>query len=327
MHRYERLIEDWAKSRAAQLGLKSGNLTAAYIPNIGGFTNRSFHVTDGCRRLHVKFVPADNVGRLERWAAAGHHLTRYYTAPAVVDVIAQEMIPGFPYGLVFEYAEGQPLTEVEQPEHVMEDVMRTIARLHRDRGLAGMIGQASNVSYADAFNEVYISRFEEDLEVIGEGRALLDFVSNETIAWFRDETARLKADVERSAAFAGKAQDVVHNDMNGHNVLAAEGGFTIIDWDDLTAEGDAAADYSMLLWPLRGTEAADRLRALVPVLAGPETAERLALYDRAKLLDDVIDVLADYIDAERYPEQRAEAQRRTKATYLRAYPEYRACYG
>ncbi|WP_341277986.1 hypothetical protein [Paenibacillus sp. FSL H8-0537] len=53
----------------------------------------------------------------------------------------------------------------------------------------------------------------------------------------------------------------------------------------------------------------------------------MELYFRAKLLDDVIDVLADYVEAEKVPEHREEAQRTTRAMHLHSYPQYLAKYG
>ena len=44
--------------------------------------------------------------------------------------------------------------------------------------------------------------------------------------------------------------------------------------------------------------------------------ERLELYFRAKLLDDVIDVLADYVEAEQLPEVKAHTQERAKETHF-----------
>lgn len=54
--------------------------------------------------------------------------------------------------------------------------------------------------------------------------------------------------------------------------------------------------------------------------------ERIEFYFRAKLLDDVIDVLADYVEAEQVPELKEMAQKRAKEIHLRAYPEYLSLY-
>jgi hypothetical protein len=57
-------------------------------------------------------------------------------------------------------------------------------------------------------------------------------------------------------------------------------------------------------------------------IVGEEDARRLPVYFRAALLDEVIDVLADYIDAEQYPTVKAQAQERARRTHLEAL----SCY-
>ena len=114
-----------------------------------------------------------------------------------------------------------------------------------------------------------------------------------------------------------------HNDMNWQNVLSYDANnFWIIDWDDLEVNGDAAADYSVFLWPLYGTKDWPLLKNKVISIAGYEVLDRIEFYFRAKLLDDVIDVLADYIEAEDIPELKEVTQSRAKQTHLHAYAEY-----
>lgn len=48
----------------------------------------------------------------------------------------------------------------------------------------------------------------------------------------------------------------------------------------------------------------------------------MEFYFRAKLLKHVIDVLADYIEAENIPTVKEVTQRRAREIHLRAYPEY-----
>lgn len=62
-------------------------------------------------------------------------------------------------------------------------------------------------------------------------------------------------------------------------------------------------------------------------VAGDKTVERLSCYFRAKLLDDVIDVLADYVEAEEMPEVKDKTQKRAKKIHLQAYQKYRLLYG
>jgi hypothetical protein len=51
------------------------------------------------------------------------------------------------------------------------------------------------------------------------------------------------------------------------------------------------------------------------------------LYLRARLLDWVIDVLADYIEAEVAPEQRDRVQTEKKRQHLQALALYQSRYG
>lgn len=85
-------------------------------------------------------------------------------------------------------------------------------------------------------------------------------------------------------------------------------------------------DYSVLLWPLYKSKDWTYCRDLVIDLAGRAILERIEFYFRAKLLDDVIDVLADYVDAEHVPELKEMTQKRAKEMHLRAYPEYLRLY-
>jgi len=86
-------------------------------------------------------------------------------------------------------------------------------------------------------------------------------------------------------------------------------------------------DYSVLLWPLTNDPSWPIWRDKVLAVAGAAVVERLELYFRAKLLDDVIDVLADYVEAEQVPEHREETQSKARAIHLKSYPEYLAKYG
>ncbi|MFC4102508.1 phosphotransferase family protein [Paenibacillus xanthanilyticus] len=298
--------------------------------NPGGFCNLSMHVTDGSTRLHVKLAPPDTADRLRQWARVSDYLAEHYAAPRLVHAMDRELVSGYPYGLVFTYIEGAtPLAGAGNPEAVLPAVMETVAKLHRDDVLRDMLPKAEIRTYAEAFEDEYITRFTEDLEGICESRELLrDFVSDETITWFGEEIERLRETVRRTPAFLLPAEDVVHNDLNGNNVLTCDvDGFRIIDWDDLSGDGDAAMDYSVLLGPLRHDSSWPLWKNKVSAAAGGAVVDRLELYGRAKLLDDVIDVLADYVEAEHVPEHREEAQRKAKAIHLQAYPLYLAAYG
>ena len=326
----ERKIAEWASANADVIGICPNKIRASYIYNPGGFGNLSIRLTDGSTRLHVKLAPPSKAARLRQWSGVSDYLTEHYTAPRLIHTIDREIVPGYPYGLVFEYIEdATPLTEARNPEAALTGVMENIARLHRDDRLRGMLPMVETRTYAEAFEDEYISRFTDDLEGIRGSRELLrDFVSDETISWFGEEIGRLRETVRQSPAFLLPAGDIVHNDLNGNNVLTcSRDGFRIIDWDDLSGQGDAAMDYSVLLWPLTHDPSWPIWRDKVLAGAGAAAVERLELYFRAKLLDDVIDVLADYVEAEQVPEHREEVQRKARAVHLHSYPQYLAKYG
>ncbi|SEO06942.1 aminoglycoside phosphotransferase family protein [Paenibacillus sp. OV219] len=328
----KQLITEWAIANANLLGLVSNNhIQASYIYNPGGFNNLSVRLTDGRTQLHVKLVLPHKSERLQQWARVSDYLTEHYAAPKLVHEIDNEIVPGYPYGLVFEYIEdATPLAEARFSEDTLIRVMETAAKLHRDDHLRRMLPNADKRSYVEAFEEEYISRFMEDLDgILGSRELLKDFVSDETIAWFGEEIERLRERVRQTPAFLHPATDVVHNDLNGNNVLTCGegGGFRIIDWDELHGYGDAAMDYSVLMWPFAQGPSWPSWREKVLALADVDVLQRLELYFRAKLLDDVIDVLADYVEAEQVSEHRENAQAKARAIHLRSYPQYLAKYG
>lgn len=325
----ERMMAEWAKVNADAIGLRENKIQASYIYNPGGFGNLSVCLSDDSKRLHVKLAPPGKAERLRQWARVSGYLAENYAAPRLLHAVDDEIVPGYPYGLVFEYIEDAiPLAETRNPEAALMGVMKTVAKLHCDYRLHGMLPKSGMRTFAVAFEDEYISRFTEDLEGVRESRELLrEFVSDGTISWFGEEIERLRETVRSTPAFQLPAGDVVHNDLNGNNILICKDGFRIIDWDDLSGQGDAAMDYSVLLWPLTHDSSWPIWRERALAGAGATVVERLELYFRAKLLDDVIDVLADYVEAEQVPEHRVETQRKSRSIHLRSYPQYLALYG
>jgi thiamine kinase-like enzyme len=325
----ERMIAEWASANADAIGIDPNKIRASYIYNPGGFGNLSIRLTDGRTRLHVKLAPPSKAARLQQWAGVSDYLAEHYSAPRLVHAIELEIVPGYSYGLIFEFIEdATPLVEVRNPEATLTGVMDTVAKLHRDDRLREMLPKVETRTCAEAFEDEYITRFTDDLDGIRRSRELLrDFVSEETISWFGEEIERLRKTVRQTPAFLLPAGDVVHNDLNGNNVLTCgRDDFWIIDWDDLSGQGDAAMDYSVLLWPLMNDPSWQIWREKALSGVGAAAVERLELYFRAKLLDDVIDVLADYVEAEQVPDHREEAQRKARAIHLRSYPQYLAKY-
>lgn len=332
----ENYIKLWAAKNAQSLGLDSSKLEVRYIYNPGGFVNQSYWVTDGETTVHIKLARTEKAHRLKQWASISEHLSIHYKAPRLIGEITEELIEGYTYGLVFRFIEGKSLSSVSNSKPIVENILHLLHQLHRDKEIQQMIrnDEPNNVqddlhdySYADAFKEEYINRFLEDLDIIRSKQHLLDFVTSDSINWFENEVVALDQLVRSTASFQQKALDVVHNDMNWENVLVDYNHDSwIIDWDDFTVSGDAAMDYSVLLWPKYNEQEWPYWSEIVLTLAGKELFERLQFYFRAKLLDDVIDVLADYIEAEEIPELKEITQKRAKEIHLRAYSEYKKLY-
>ncbi|UVI30474.1 aminoglycoside phosphotransferase family protein [Paenibacillus spongiae] len=321
-------VAEWAKRCGQALGLRGSEIEAAYIWNPGGFVNQSYRVSDGDTVRYVKFAQEERAACLQQWALISGHLAERYHAPRLVREVTQEVIPGYPYGLVFEYLEAKPLSDIADPIPMIPKVLQLLHQLHRDEQIRQTIpsGEAAQTC-AEALIDEYITRFEGDLEGIRAGRHALTFVRDQTIEWFEAEIAALRRLAGELPCFRKQASDVTHNDINWQNILANDNrDLWLIDWDNLKANGDAAMDYSVLLWPLYGKWEWPVWREKVIDLAGEEVYERMELYFRAKLFDDVIDVLADYVEAEDMPEVREKTQQRAKEIHLRAYPEYRKLY-
>ncbi|NIK76504.1 hypothetical protein FHS15_001629 [Paenibacillus castaneae] len=324
----ENQVKEWAEANSYSLGLIRSKIEAKYIWNPGGFVNQSFRLSDGETIRHLKLVQERNAPRLKQWALLSNYLTNNYNAPRLIREVSQEIITGYCYGLVFEFIKGKPLSSFSNPAPVIEKVLHALSRLHKDKNIKTvMTSVPTKPTYSDAFIEEYINRFEEDLQVIRAEKHLLYFVTEDTLNWFESEIEELRKIVKETPSFQKKATDVVHNDLNWENVLANDNfDFWIIDWDSLAGEGDAAMDYSVLLWPLYHSEDWAHWKNRLIASAGEEVFERVAIYFRAKLLDDVIDVLADYVDAENVPEVKEMTQKRAKEIHLRAYSEYVSLY-
>ncbi|WP_093133551.1 hypothetical protein [Salinibacillus kushneri] len=103
-------------------------------------------------------------------------------------------------------------------------------------------------------------------------------------------------------------------------------GTSIIDWDDITPNEDKAIDYSDLLWPYFQTKSWPDWNRFITNITDSENSERLNIYFRAKLFDEAIDVLADYIEAEEFKEVKDLTQERAKRFHFKAYHEYKEFY-
>ncbi|MBN9653986.1 aminoglycoside phosphotransferase family protein [Halobacillus sp. GSS1] len=314
----ESRLKKWAEK--AELGLESENIYIEYIWNPGGFVNQSYQIYDGKKRMHVKFAKKNHMDRLKQWARLNEYLRENYHAPKLLLEIHETVIPDHPYGLVFEFFEG----DAWKGDVWTDNILAKVGQLHGDSQLKQEIG-AGDQTCADAMTDTYIRRLREDMCIINAHKISLPFVKKNTFDWFHEVTDDLEKEIQQSIHFQRPAEDIVHNDLSQQNILVNDEEFCIIDWDDLTL-GDAAADYASLLWAWFDTDEWTLWEGKVRVLAGDAVVERMKLYFKAKLLDDIIDVLADYVEAENFPEVKEQTQQRAKATHLMALEIYKARY-
>ncbi len=312
------------RPRAAELGLAGERLQVEYVLNWGGFVAASFTVSDGDRRLHLKLSSSvDGRTALRRWEALHRNLEQRYHAP---DLIAWIEVTGTAYGgLMFEHISGQTLDLRRRPEF-FNRVASVIESLHGDRELARIIeSDGIDRTHLDGFRSRYIEMFEEDLSFIAD--SLPPFVSRETFDWMESETRRLEQLAIESRAFEGRAMTPIHGDLWPNNILVtAEGDWFLVDWDDLSL-GDPALDYATLAWPLtHGEDSIDWRRLPIPI-SDVDFAGRMSVYQRALMLDWVIDVLADWKDCESAPQYRDLVRDQKRNHHLFYLEMYRARYG
>lgn len=284
-------VRRYFQAHSASYGLCSRDVEVRYVLNWGGFVNASFAVTDGCTTYHLKLAREDETrAGLRLWHQHRARLEARYHAPRILDWVS---LPGRPEaGLLFQYLAGESLSAAHTAR-VLPEIVAVLAHLHADLELALQIGQAPRPCL-QTFLATYIRRFDEDLDFVR--TAPPPFVSHSTLVWMEAETRELERSARTSAAFSCPGSVPIHGDLWSGNVLCGpEGEWHLLDWDNLTV-GDPALDYSLLL---AGNTAGPPPTGMpLPFQTDSGFAERFDLYVRAALLDGVIDVLADWIDAE-----------------------------
>jgi thiamine kinase-like enzyme len=146
------------------------------------------------------------------------------------------------------------------------------------------------------------------------------------VRWMRAEITRLM-ELTDSVGYGVPATSAAHSDLHFWNVLVdAKDQWWVIDWDDLGL-GDPASDFATLLAPLilRG----DITSGSPAALLGPRDnafAQRFAICCRAVVLDQVIDTLSDWADAEAYGERAEEVRRQKRAAHEHGLAAYHTRY-
>ncbi|QIG45140.1 phosphotransferase [Nocardioides anomalus] len=262
--------------------------SAAHRPNHAGIGKLSFACRVGATRLWARVAAdPDEDQALTTWSRVAGALAERHHAPPVLEVLEV----GGRTTLLFPYVYAPVATHGAL--RIRRDEARTVLdRLHADVALADQLGAPSTT--AACFTAVWLDRFTADLGVV-EG-----FVPPDVHAYLADEVADL---AERVAALDTPAAAAVHGDPWPENWLAGPDRLWLLDWEDL-AVGDPVLDEAVLLhhtgapWP-----------------AGP--AHDVAR--RALLLDDALDVAADWVEASDPTVRRAK-----EAAYLRGLEAYRA---
>ncbi len=301
---------------------------ARYILNWGGFVNASFSLTDGLVTYHLKLADEpDAQERLARWMHFSPLLAENYRAPRVIEWVK---IPRTPFaGLLCESVPGSPADLAAQPR-VREGVLKLLARLHADAALSAALTEIDGAPLycSEYFLSIYIDRFDEDLLIIAGD--LPPFVPLPVLDWMMGETRELEGLARDLPAFQEPAAAPTHGDLWQNNILVPSQGpagqdFHIIDWDDLSL-GDPALDYSILLGPLllNGSLTRAQVDPLLP--ADPLFRQRFDLCLRALLLDQVIDPLADWVEASFAPDHQSDLRPAKESTHRAALQEYRRLY-
>ena len=304
----------------SDLPLDPERLNVEPIVNWGGFSNRSFRITDGSHAFVLKLASSpDAIPGLERWRTFADRLTPRYHAPEMVAWIeAPELNTAGP---LFDLVPG--ITPERLDQVPLAELVTTLQDLHHDRELAGDLAALGDrvTSCADAYRRVYHRRFTEDLDFVA--TAPPPFVSAHRIEWMRNEADRLAGAIAGTRAFDAPANAAVHGDVWLNNLIVGPTSFCILDWDGLEL-GDPAMDWAMLLGPTRADPC---------LLASPEATrlpldetarERVHGYLRAALLDWIIDPLADWVQSWHEPfggDLIREANERVHETALACYLE------
>ena len=276
---------------AAELGPEA---MVEHRPNHTGAGKLSFAVRLGARRLWAKVAAdADEEVALETWAEVAGLLAERHGAPELLDVLS---VDGHT-ALLFPYVDAPPATRATLHER-HEEAAELLAGLHADRELAERLGEPTTT--ARCFREVWLVRFEADLDVI-EG-----YIAKDLHAYLTDQVDALGDLIDD---LDDEVHSAVHGDPWHENLLLAPDRMWLLDWEDLTV-GDPVLDDAILRHDALGTD---------PHLWPDTPSDRVAL--RALMFDGVVDSAADWIE-----NTDPLVRRQKEAAYLAELETYRAAF-
>ena len=275
------VLGDHFARNADRYGLDANALRLERV--LGTGARRSFRVHDGDHVVHVKLWPSARKIVWEQWLAVREVLESRYQAPCIIDLVDLPHIAMG--GLVFEHIEGVPPAGGTYTGALV-DLAR---RLHADTELTSKFGLLRGaVTVGQYFERTYIRRWDIDIGIIRD--AALPSVSDELhLGWMERETRRLEQAVRNSVAFDVPVQLPTHGDLYvGNTLITSAGDWYVLDWDGL-ALGDPVVDYILVLWDAARRDPAFDWHRLGVEATDDGFADRMRLYARATLLDEVID--------------------------------------
>ncbi|MBA2716037.1 MAG: hypothetical protein H0U51_03110, partial [Propionibacteriales bacterium] len=133
---------------------------AIHRHNHTGTDKLSFEVLAGGERLWAKFAADDKEDAgLRTWASVARQLADRHGAPPVLEVLEV----GGCTGLLFPFLDAEVATQAALRGRYGQ-VQAVLDGLHADRDLADRLGGPT--TSAAAFRDVWVSRFEADLQII-----------------------------------------------------------------------------------------------------------------------------------------------------------------
>jgi thiamine kinase-like enzyme len=306
--------------RLLRTHLTTQHTKVSHVLNWGGFVNHSFCVTDGSTRFHLKLTNnPEHWERFQTWRDLHDVLEQRYRTPKLLEWIEATEV-GFA-GFLFEYVDGHPADFCENPE-LVKQITELVDCLHNDSDIRSYLHKSASVkTYFDFFVETYIRRFTSDLKIIGADRP--PFISTSLFTFMREQMDELREAASRMETFHNPAVEPVHCDLNEGNVLVTSTGWFILDWDDLSV-GDPAVEFAVLLWPI--VYAGKPLPDFAMSCRDDGFMKRFEICLRAQLLDEVIDNVADYVDAHTVPSRQTEVQLVKKKRHEDALKRYIAIW-
>ena len=241
---------------------------ATHRHNHTGTDKLSFEVLAGGERLWAKVAADDEEDAgLKTWASLARRLADRHGAPPVLEVLE---VAGRT-GLLFPFLDAEVATHATVRDRYAE-VQAVLDGLHADRDLADRLGDPTTSTAA--FREVWVSRFEADLDIIA------SYVAPGVHKYLAAEVAVLTGLVD---SLDEQVHVAMHGDPWHENVLLEPERVWLLEWEELSV-GDPVVDDAILLMDACGVRAADW-----------PAGDRYNVARRALMLDATVDAAADWV--------------------------------